>query len=175
MRGDVQCAGEGLEERLGLVVIVAPIEHRRVQVHPRLKRDGLKHMSDQSGGHPPNGGIAEIGLDHGVGPPAEVDHYPRQRFVHGHVGRAHTRDAVAVAQGLVEVLKKCGDDLTRENVMKQAASLQNAKFEMLIPGILVNTSATDFAPIQQEQLQKFEGDRWVLFGEIYDASKKATN
>ncbi len=80
-----------------------------------------------------------------------------------------------VAQGLVEVLKKCGDDLTRENVMKQAASLQNAKFEMLLPGITVNTSATDFAPIQQEQLQKFEGDRWVLFGEIYDASKKATN
>ncbi len=80
-----------------------------------------------------------------------------------------------VAQGLVEVLKKCGDDLTRENVMKQAASLTDAKFEMLIPGILVNTSATDFAPIQQEQLQKFEGDRWVLFGEIYDASKKVTN
>ncbi len=80
-----------------------------------------------------------------------------------------------VAQGLVEVLKKCGDDLTRENVMKQAASLTNAKFEMLLPGIVVNTSASDFAPIQQEQLQKFTGDRWTLFGEIYDASKKATN
>jgi len=84
------------------VVIVAPIEHRRVQVHPRLKRDGLKHMSDQSGGHPPNGGIAEIGLDHGIRPPAEVDHHARQGLVHGHVGRAHTRDAVAVAQRLVE-------------------------------------------------------------------------
>ena len=80
-----------------------------------------------------------------------------------------------VAQGLVEVLKKCGDDLTRENVMKQAASLHDAKFEMLLPGIVVNTSSTDFAPIQQEQLQKFTGDRWTLFGEIYDASKKATN
>ncbi|MCO5086740.1 MAG: ABC transporter substrate-binding protein [Methylobacteriaceae bacterium] len=77
-----------------------------------------------------------------------------------------------VAQGLVEVLKKCGDNLTRENVMKQAASLKDAKFEMLLPGITVNTSATDFAPIQQEQLQKFTGDRWTLFGEIYDASKK---
>ena len=80
-----------------------------------------------------------------------------------------------VAQGLVEVLKKCGDNLTRENVMKQAASLKDAKFEMLLPGITVNTSATDFAPIQQEQLQKFTGDRWTLFGEIYDSSKKATN
>ena len=77
-----------------------------------------------------------------------------------------------VAQGLVEVLKKCGDNLTRENVMKQAASLKDAKFEMLLPGITVNTSATDFAPIQQEQLHKFTGDRWTLFGEIYDASKK---
>jgi len=80
-----------------------------------------------------------------------------------------------VAQGLVQVLKMCGDDLTRENVMKQAASFKSAKFEMLLPGITVTTGPEDFAPIQQEQLQKFEGDRWVLFGEIYDASKKATN
>ena len=77
-----------------------------------------------------------------------------------------------VAQGLVQVLKMCGDNLTRENVMKQAASLKAVSFEMLLPGITVSTSATDFAPIQQEQLQKFEGDRWVLFGEIYDSSKK---
>ncbi|MCB1540332.1 MAG: ABC transporter substrate-binding protein [Rhodoblastus sp.] len=76
------------------------------------------------------------------------------------------------AQGLVEVLKKCGDNLTRENVMKQAASFKAVSFEMLLPGITVSTSATDFAPIQQEQLQKFTGDRWQLFGEIYDSSKK---
>ncbi|MFO1134451.1 MAG: ABC transporter substrate-binding protein [Rhodoblastus sp.] len=80
-----------------------------------------------------------------------------------------------VAQGLVQLLKMCGDDLTRENIMKQAASFKNVKFEMLLPGITVTTGPEDFAPIQQEQLQKFEGDRWVLFGEIYDASKKATN
>ena len=77
-----------------------------------------------------------------------------------------------VAQGLVEVLKKCGDNLTRENVMKQAASLKPMQQEMMLPGVLIQTSATDFAPIQQEQLQKFTGDRWTLFGEIYDASKK---
>ena len=76
------------------------------------------------------------------------------------------------AQTLVQVLKQCGDNLTRENVMKQAASLKNVEQEMLLPGIKINTSADDFAPIQQEQLQKFEGDRWVLFGEIYDSSKK---
>ena len=80
-----------------------------------------------------------------------------------------------VAQGLVHLLKMCGDNLTRENVMKQAANFKNVSFEMLLPGIAVTTGPDDFAPIQQEQLQKFEGDRWVLFGEIYDASKKATN
>ncbi len=77
-----------------------------------------------------------------------------------------------VAQGLVHLLKMCGDNLTRENVMKQAANFKKVSFEMLLPGIAVTTGPDDFAPIQQEQLQKFEGDRWVLFGEIFDASKK---
>jgi len=80
-----------------------------------------------------------------------------------------------VAQGLVHVLKMCGDDLTRENIMKQAANIKELKLEMMLPGISASTSPTDFAPIQQEQLAKFEGDRWVLFGEIYDSSKKVTN
>ena len=76
------------------------------------------------------------------------------------------------AQTLVQVLKQCGDNLTRENVMKQAASLKPMQQEMMLPGVLIQTSATDFGPIQQEQLMKFTGDRWTLFGEIYDASKK---
>ena len=80
-----------------------------------------------------------------------------------------------VAQGLVHLLKQCGDDLTRENIMKQAANFKSVSFEMLLPGITVTTGPNDFAPIEQEQLQKFTGDRWTLFGEIYDASKKATN
>jgi branched-chain amino acid transport system substrate-binding protein len=75
-----------------------------------------------------------------------------------------------VSQGLMHVLKNAGDDLSRENIMKQAASIKDLELDMLLPGIKVNTSPTDFAPIQQEQLQVFKGDRWVLFGEIYDAS-----
>ncbi len=71
-----------------------------------------------------------------------------------------------VAQGLVEVLKACGDNLTRENVMKQAASLKDLQLEGLLPGIKVNTSATDFAPISQIQLQRFKGENWELFGDI---------
>jgi branched-chain amino acid transport system substrate-binding protein len=80
--------------------------------------------------------------------------------------------AYTVAQGLVQVLKQCGNDLSRANIMKQAASLKDVSLPMLLPGIKVNTSATDFYPIEQEQLAKFDGERWVNFGELYDASKK---
>src|SRR4051812_41936868 len=71
-----------------------------------------------------------------------------------------------VAQGLVHVLKACGDDLTRANIMKQAASIKDLELGGLLPGIKVNTSATDFAPISQLQLMKFKGEGWDLFGEI---------
>jgi branched-chain amino acid transport system substrate-binding protein len=74
-----------------------------------------------------------------------------------------------VAQGLVHVLKACGDDLTRENIMKQAASIRNLELGGLLPGVKVNTSATDFAPISQLQLMKFKGENWDLFGEIINA------
>src|ERR1051325_2843116 len=69
------------------------------------------------------------------------------------------------AQTLVEVLKKCGDNLTRENVMKQAASLHDLKLPMLLPGITLNTSADDFDPIKQMQLEKFDGTTWKVFGD----------
>ena len=77
-----------------------------------------------------------------------------------------------VAQTLVQVLKQCGNDLSRANVMKQAANLKNFELGMLLPGIKINTSPTDFYPIEQEQLHKFSGETWVGFGEIYDAGKK---
>jgi len=72
----------------------------------------------------------------------------------------------AAAQTLVQVLKQCGDDLTRENIMRQAASLKNLEIPVLLPGIKVNTSPTDFYPIEQLQLARFDGKRWVLFGEL---------
>ncbi|WP_315702895.1 MULTISPECIES: ABC transporter substrate-binding protein [unclassified Bradyrhizobium] len=74
-----------------------------------------------------------------------------------------------VAQTLVQVLKQCGDNLTRENVMKQAASLRDFRTEVLLPGITINTSATDFAPISQLQLMRFTGERWQLFGDVISA------
>ncbi|MDA9474800.1 branched-chain amino acid ABC transporter substrate-binding protein [Bradyrhizobium sp. CCBAU 65884] len=74
-----------------------------------------------------------------------------------------------VAQTLVEVLKKCGDNLTRENVMKQAASLKDFRTEVLLPGIKINTGANDFAPISSLQLMKFKGEKWDLFGDVISA------
>src|SRR6266516_1427860 len=68
-----------------------------------------------------------------------------------------------VAQGIVHVLKACGNDLTRENIMKQAASIRDLELGGLLPGVKVNTSATDFAPISQLQLMKFKGEKWDLF------------
>ena len=74
------------------------------------------------------------------------------------------------AQTMVAVLKQCGNDLTRENLMKQAASIHDLKLPMLLPGITVSTSATDFAPIKQLQLEKYDGKTWKLFGEVISAS-----
>src|SRR6187399_2476253 len=74
--------------------------------------------------------------------------------------------AYVVAQGLVQVLKQCGDNLTRANIMKQAAGIKDLELGGLLPGVKVNTSATDFAPISQVQLMKFKGEGWELFGEI---------
>jgi branched-chain amino acid transport system substrate-binding protein len=72
----------------------------------------------------------------------------------------------SVARTMVQVLKQCGDDLTRENVMRQAANLRNFEPGLLLPGIAINTSPTDFAPIEQLQLMKFEGQTWQLFGDV---------
>jgi branched-chain amino acid transport system substrate-binding protein len=88
-------------------------------------------------------------------------YYPEANRADGAVMYAYN-----VAQGLVHVLKACGNDLTRANVMKQAASIKNLELGGLLPGVKVNTSATDFAPISQLQLMRFKGETWERFGEI---------
>jgi len=72
----------------------------------------------------------------------------------------------SVAQTLVQVLKQCGDDLTRENVMRQAANLKDFSTDMMLPGIKANTSPDDFFPIEQMQLMRFNGESWELFGDV---------
>jgi branched-chain amino acid transport system substrate-binding protein len=70
------------------------------------------------------------------------------------------------AQTMVKVLEMCGDNLTRENVMQQAASLKDFAPDTLLPGIKITTTGTDFAPIEQLQMMRFKGEKWDLFGDI---------
>jgi hypothetical protein len=73
----------------------------------------------------------------------------------------------SVAQTVMQVLKQCGDNLTRDNVMKQAASL-SMELPLNLPGVNVKTGPDDFYPIQREQLARFDGKTWQLFGKVYD-------
>jgi branched-chain amino acid transport system substrate-binding protein len=88
----------------------------------------------------------------------------------GNVADADTVYGYSAAQTMVAVLKACGDNLTRENLMKQAASIRNLQLPMLLPGIIISTSANDFTPIKQMQLQKFDGTTWQLFGDLISGS-----
>jgi branched-chain amino acid transport system substrate-binding protein len=72
----------------------------------------------------------------------------------------------AVGETLVHVLKQCGDDLTRENVMKQAANIQNFTFGLLLPGMAINTSPNDYFPLKQMQMERFNGERYEPFGPV---------
>jgi branched-chain amino acid transport system substrate-binding protein len=94
------------------------------------------------------------------------DEFLTKHFPEGNRIDLNVMYGYTVAQGLVHVLKACGDDLTRENIMKQAASINGLELGGLLPGVKVNTSATDFAPISQLQLMKFKGEKWDLFGDI---------
>ena len=84
----------------------------------------------------------------------------------GNIADAFNVYGYSVAQTVVAMLKQCGDNLTRENVMKQASNL-DMTLPMLLPGVNIKTSADDFYPIEREQLAKFDGKTWVRFGKIY--------
>jgi ABC-type branched-subunit amino acid transport system substrate-binding protein len=87
----------------------------------------------------------------------------------GNKDEAFNAYAYAVAFAMTEVLKMCGDNLTRENVMRQAASLQGLEVPMLLPGITVTTGADDFYPIEQMRLMRFNGEIWDLEGDVISA------
>ncbi|NUU42575.1 ABC transporter substrate-binding protein [Tardiphaga robiniae] len=92
-------------------------------------------------------------------------------FLQKYVPDANKTDSSVVygygaAQTMVKVLQQCGDNLTRENVMHQAAALKDFKPDTLLPGIKINTSGADFFPIEQLQMMRFQGTKWELFGEV---------
>ncbi len=74
----------------------------------------------------------------------------------------------SAAAAFIDALRECGSEVSRENLMRKATSLRDVKIPMLLPGIVVNTTAQDFAPISQLHLARFDGQRWVMLGELYD-------
>jgi branched-chain amino acid transport system substrate-binding protein len=87
--------------------------------------------------------------------------YPEGNINDGCIDYGYTQ-----AHLLIQVLKQCGDDLTRENVMRQAQSLHNVRLPLLVPGITINTSQTDYRPIEAMQFQRFDGHQWIFFGDL---------
>ena len=87
----------------------------------------------------------------------------------GDKSSSFTSYGYAACMTLKKVLEQAGDDLSRENIMKEAANLQDVRVPMLLPGITINTSPTDFYPIESMQLSKFNGKNWELFGDIISA------
>jgi branched-chain amino acid transport system substrate-binding protein len=97
---------------------------------------------------------------------AFMDHY----YPEGDKTNINTVYGYLAAQTMVQVLKQCGDDLSRENVMRQAANLKDLALGMLLPGVAINTSPTDFAPIKQQQLGRFNGEDWERFGPVMNGA-----
>lgn len=100
------------------------------------------------------------------------------RFLEKYVPDANPSDSIALygygaAQTMRKVLELCGDNLTRENVMKQASSLKGFANDALLPGISINTGPNDFYPIKQLQMMRFKGENWELFGEILSGEVNA--
>jgi branched-chain amino acid transport system substrate-binding protein len=90
----------------------------------------------------------------------------RKYYPRGQIEDSANVYAYTVAQLLVQVLKQCGDDLARENVMRQAANIKDLELPMLLPGIKINTSPSDYYPIEQVRMLKFSGTRWGVFGDV---------
>jgi ABC-type branched-subunit amino acid transport system substrate-binding protein len=91
----------------------------------------------------------------------KAKYYPEGDVNDGCIDYGYTQ-----AHLLLQVLKQCGDDLTRENVMRQAKSLRDVRLPLLVPGITINTSETDYRPIEATQFQRFDGQQWIFFGEL---------
>ena len=86
------------------------------------------------------------------------------------VADSGTYSGFSIAMTMVQVLKQCGDELTRDNVIKQAANIKDLELPMLLPGIKVNTSPSDYYPVEQMQLMRWNGKQWVRFGGLLSDS-----
>jgi branched-chain amino acid transport system substrate-binding protein len=98
--------------------------------------------------------------------------FMKKYYPDGNAEDANNVYAVLAAQTMVHVLKQAGKDLSRDNVMKQAANIKDLSLPLFIPGIKINTNPEDYLVLTQMQLVKFDGERWAPFGEIYDARRR---
>ena len=96
----------------------------------------------------------------------------RRYYPEGDIADIYNVVGYTYAETLVHVLKQCNDDLSRENIMRQAQSLRDLESPVLIPGVKINTSPTDYVPVQALQLRRFDGNQWVRFGELIDLRAK---
>ena len=101
----------------------------------------------------------------------KFEEFMKKYYPEGNLADTSNIYGYSVARTLEQVLRQAGDNLTRANIMKQAASLKNLEIDTLLPGIKINTSATDFAPIEAMQLAKFNGTQYELFGEVIATDK----
>lgn len=92
----------------------------------------------------------------------------KQYYPEGDTSDFYNVYGYGLAQTLVHVLKQSGDDVTRDNIMRQAASVKNLTLPMLLPGVKVSIAATDYYPIKQMWMQRFDGKQWVLFGDLLE-------
>jgi ABC-type branched-subunit amino acid transport system substrate-binding protein len=95
------------------------------------------------------------------------DEFLAKDFPEGNRADGLVANGYGLAQVMVYVLRQCGNNLTRENVMKQATSLRNLRLGILLPGITINTSSSDFAPLKQMRLRRFDGEKWETFGPVF--------
>jgi branched-chain amino acid transport system substrate-binding protein len=98
----------------------------------------------------------------------EYKEFLKKWYPEGNVADSSNVYGYSAAQTLVQVLKQCGDNLTRENIMKQAASLKHLQLPLARPGIEVNTGPDDFFPFEALQLARFDGTRWVAYGKVIE-------
>jgi ABC-type branched-subunit amino acid transport system substrate-binding protein len=96
--------------------------------------------------------------------------FMKRYYPDGNVYDQHNLVAYISAFMMTHVLTQCGDELTRENVMRQATSMHNLEVPLLLPGIKVNTTSTEYQQIRQLRMRRFDGKRWAYFGDLIDTT-----
>jgi branched-chain amino acid transport system substrate-binding protein len=96
--------------------------------------------------------------------------FMQKYYPDGDINDPQNEIGISIAQTAIQILKQCGDQLTRDNIVKQAANLHNLELPLLLPGIKLNTAPDQYYPITQQQLIRFDGKSWIRFGDVLSGS-----